>query len=337
MTCTRGEQRLGASNVDEVHGLVAQSFALRFSSPSQSLVVAEQACTLARRLLINHVNDWDRRDAAAVASIQLANAARVAEDFSLADLAFSAAETFMRDGRPDLLAELFYNRASMLRDLGRFPEALNLLGEVAAYYRSREDNAGLARVLLSSALAEGKRGNSLGAIALAKKVLGLCNTHSQPLVFEAAVHAIVWNLLDLDLVEEAEKTWRRNRPFSRFEEPLLIAKRKWLEGRLAHASGRDADAVRLLQGALHAFEEAGQRYDIALVGIDLARAFKACGAQREAEAVSAASLPVLEGFKASPLELWACREAATTSTAASAREGGRPRAASVRRPPECPA
>lgn len=315
---------------EKIADLTAESFALRYSNPVLSVEVAAQACTLGRRLLMRS-DAPEIRDTTAAALIQHANALRVAGDHAASEASFRAAETYLRPERPDLRADLCCRRASLLRDSGRLVEAERCLVEASELLQATNDRAGQASAYMSRALLAGRQGDPHRAIDLAKKVLARVNPRSHCLLWESAMHCLVWNLLDMRKPAEAARYWQANTSLRTLEEPLLIARRSWLEGRLDQAFGRLSEALAKMLAASAVFSEAGQEYDDALLGVDLARVYHARGERRESRAIAARSLPVLERYGAAARETDACREFATGLSV-----WGRGRRA-ARRPPLCPA
>jgi tetratricopeptide (TPR) repeat protein len=264
---------------------------------------------MARRALIGNQDHPELRDAAAGALRQLANALRVSGDFEGSAAAFRDAAMYIRPERGDLRAEWCSMAASLYRDQGRFSEAASLLEEEAALRALEPDEVAQARSFLSRALLAGKMRLPAKAAKFAKDCLALLNPRSHHLLWESAMYCLCYHLLDAGKVDEARRCWRANTPLRSFTDVLLVARRLWLEGRIASFAGEYFVAETKLGRASDTFLRQGQELDAALVGIDIADMCRRIGDRKRCLQVAGESLKVLMRYGAAEVEV--CREIAT--------------------------
>ncbi len=220
-------------------------------------------------------------DVQALAWAYLANARRVRSDLRGAAAAMATAEELLADGvgEPLVNAQLLSLKASLRRAQRRFEEAQQLLEEVVGIYHRLGDSHLEGKTLVKKAYGYHQAGLAAGAIPLLRRALGLLDPAQDPRATLCAHHNLIDCLLEAERPAEAAAHLETVRPlYAELAGFSTRTRLRWLEGKLAQASGESAAARVAYEEARQGFLEHGIGYDAALVSLDLALLF--AGADR---------------------------------------------------------
>lgn len=253
-----------------------------------------------------------------------ANARRALQDLPEAERRMNLALRMCAETSDPLVeAEVHQLAATLWKDLRRFDDSRLSFDRAAAIYHRLGDEHLLGRNWLCRALlfrAQGDVGRSIEALRHAVELLDPDrDAHAQLCAF----HNLAWFLTSQERYREAAEVYRSHRArYEDFPGIRIRLRRRWLEGRLAHGTGRTEEAEVIFSEVRRGFLARDMSYDAALVCLDLARlysgqarhgelrelaaemvaAFQAHGIQREALAAlgifqqAAAAEVVTEGM-----------------------------------------
>jgi tetratricopeptide (TPR) repeat protein len=253
--------------------LLEQSRELRASDPEGMVLTASLAASWADRLDPRVYAAPKLADLRALARAELGNARRVTGDIAGAEAEMSRALELAREGTgdPQLLVRVLDFMASLYTDQRRFPEALELLDKIYRVHQSRGDAHLAGRALISKGIAAGHSLDSEQAIRLLSQGLAQIDPQRDPRLVLAAVHNLIWFLVEAGRLAEADRLLEQSRNlYAAHGERLDHLKVLWLEGRIAAGLSDEARAERSFQQVRAGFEEAELPYDAALVSLDLA-------------------------------------------------------------------
>ncbi|MFL6234167.1 MAG: helix-turn-helix domain-containing protein [Thermoanaerobaculia bacterium] len=204
----------------------------------------------------------------------LANARRVASDFSRADKAFVQAWKLWRAGASsdsNLLPEwrLLDLEASLRRDERRFQEALELLDRAIATNRINKPAA--AQILLNKEFIFDQIGDLQGALTALLQAAPLVEASGNNRLLFALRFKIANNLCQLGRCGQASKQLPQVRELAeQLGNELDLIRVLWLEARLAAKQGETAEAITNLEQVRRDFTARGVPYDAALASLELA-------------------------------------------------------------------
>lgn len=246
---------------------------LRYNDPEGMTLSASLAVTLAERAAAAQGESPELADLQARAWAELGNAYRVADDLLSAEAAFGHALARSGQGTGDslLLARLMDLTASLYTDQRRFKEARHLLDYVQAIYEHAGDAHSAARTLISKGVSANYALDSEAAIGwLVAGIRQIDPTHDPKLIL-AAIHGLLWCLVDSGRADEANRLLSQVRPIYQIHgEHFDQLKRLWLEGRIAVHLGQEDGAEERFRQVCEGYKEADLAYDAALVSLDLA-------------------------------------------------------------------
>lgn len=253
--------------------LIERCRALRSSDPERMVLTAALAANLAERLEPSALGAQALADLQARAWAELGNARRVSDDLAGAEsglsLAFERADS--GTGDPLLLARIMDLMASLYTDQRRFEEARFLQDSVYSLYLRAGDTHSAGRALISKGLSRGYAFEVEEAVQLFSQGLGLIDANREPKLVMAALHNLIWCLVECGRAEEADQLFAYSRElFSSYVERLDAIKANWLEGRIAAGVGDDERAEERFREARESFEQAKLYYEVALVSLDMA-------------------------------------------------------------------
>jgi tetratricopeptide (TPR) repeat protein len=253
--------------------LLERCRSLRFNDPEGMILAASFAVVLAERMASSQGGPEELADLQAGAWAELGNAHRAADDLASAEAALARALDLSGHGTGDplLLARLMDLTASLYTEQRRFEEAHRLLDWVYAIYRRAGDKHLAARALISKGISVGLAFESEKAVDLLERGILLVDAARDPKLTLAAVHGLLWYLLDCGQVAEVETLLHQVRGlYMAYGEPLVQLRAQWLEGRVAADRGEDARAAQTLLQVRAGFQEAELPYTAAMASLDLA-------------------------------------------------------------------
>lgn len=225
----------------------------------------------------------------------LGNALRMRSDLRGAEESFAAAREELERGSGDPVdqARLLALKASLRKDQQRFDEAVKLLDQAIANYRSVGETRRAARALLTRAVVVRHSGSPEAAIRQLRDALPVITTSDDPRLALCAQHDLAFWLTDLDRFMEASKAFRDAEPlYERFTDPWTQRRRAWVEGRILRGLGQLEAAERRLVSAQRGFVEQEIAYDAALVSLDLAAVYAEQGRNESLRILAAEMVPI---------------------------------------------
>ncbi|MEA2602588.1 MAG: hypothetical protein QOF89_3580 [Acidobacteriota bacterium] len=138
-------------------------------------------------------------------------------------------------------------------------------------FHLRKGNKHLAgRALITRALYIGYAGQPERAIRLTRAGLKLVDEETEPGLVVAAIHNILWFLVESGEFHEARKELFRRRPLERSSGRMSWLKFRWLEGRVEDGLLNVERAETLFREVQAGLAEAGLEFQAALASLDLA-------------------------------------------------------------------
>ena len=212
-------------------------------------------------------------DLSARASAELANAYRLHDEFESAEEALARAEGFLADGSGDplILARLLEVEVSLRSDQKRLGEALELLGVLHQLYVQLGETHLAGQTLISTGINTAVDDRPQEAVPLFREGLDLIDPERDPQLAAIGRYGLL-NALELcGEYREAGRLLLESGLREAFaDDPLNLAKLRWLEGKIHAGLGKLWRAEQVLSEVRSGFLERGQGYDAALVGLDLA-------------------------------------------------------------------
>lgn len=259
--------------IERCETLLEQCRALRHSDPEGMVLAASLAVKLTERMDERDGSPAKLADLQAKAWSELGNAYRVSDHLSAAESALAQAlrKSEHGSGDPLLLARLMDLTASLYIDQRRFDEAHRLLDAVYAIYSREGDTQAAARILVSRGMSAGYALQTDEAIHFLGESIRQIDSEQDPKLALAAVHNLLWCLVDSDRIDEAFRLLKEARGlYTVHGERLEELKAHWLEARIAAGMGQDKNAERAFLEVRQGFDEAELFYDSALVSLHLA-------------------------------------------------------------------
>jgi tetratricopeptide (TPR) repeat protein len=219
---------------------------------------------------------------------------RIVNDLAGAECALAEAARHLA-GTTDPVAEAAYlhSLAALRKDQRRFVEADELLARAAALYDAVGDDERAARVLTSLGSLHLDRGVPERAAEPLLEALRRVDPLGDPRTALAIRHNLALCLVETGHTAEAERLYHEARHlYARHADDSIRLRARWLEALLDAASGRDAEAERRLAEVEAAFAAADQRYDAAVVALDLAALYARQGRHAELKALARRLAPL---------------------------------------------
>jgi tetratricopeptide (TPR) repeat protein len=161
--------------------------------------------------------------------------------------------------------------ASLYIDQRRFEEARCLLEWVYAIYQHEADLHAAGRALISQGISAGYAFESERAVQYLSEGIRQIDPVRDPRLAMAAVHNLLWCLVDCGRIVEARTLLGHSRKlFTAYGERLDELKARWLEGRIAAGLGDHEGAERAFRRVREGLQDAEMPYDVAIVSLDLA-------------------------------------------------------------------
>jgi tetratricopeptide (TPR) repeat protein len=266
-------KRSRRTDLDRYEALFERCRALRYSDPEGMILAASLAVTLAERTTARQGDSPEQADLEGRAWAELGNAYRVADDLAAAEAALTHALARSKQGSGDalLFARIMDLTASLYTDQRRFKETRRLLDCVYTIYRHEGDAHAAARTFVSKGIASNYALDPEEAIGFLTEGIRQIDPARDPKLVLAAVHGLLWCLVDSGLAAEADRLLSLARPlYDVHGEHFDHLRRLWLEGRIAAQLGNADKAEETLVQVRDGFKEVDQAYDVALTSLDLA-------------------------------------------------------------------
>lgn len=266
---------------DVVCRLIATSYELRLSDPAEAVRVAQAAVDAAEVMELG--SKWLRwlGDLRARAWGNLANCFRLVDDVQQAEGAWRHADARLKAGSGDklLAADLMLKQATLRQAQRRLSEAASLYARATELAAKARDHHLAGKSGLGLAITHFYAGDAKQALTTATQAAQQIDFRREPEMALALLHNTLFFLeadqqhqLALALVGRIEPWYRE------LESDLLGYRADWLRGRVHSALGHFKTATNYFERARRGFLSAGQVYDAALAGFDLALAWMNVGA-----------------------------------------------------------
>jgi len=281
--------------------IMDRAYELRKTDVPLSLAVASFALRLLREPTAGAaLHDRLRADLEARAHAIAGNANRLLEDFRAADREFVAAQAALARGNQDPRERAFVlvELATLRRAQGLFPEALRHLQQAAAIYRWTQERHLEGQAYSRMATCQAYSGQPELAIPLAEQAALLIDPQRDPSLAAGVEHNMTHFLCAAGRAEEARaRLPRARRLMAKCGTQSDLRLLRWIEAQIAFALGERDEGERLLLGVRDEFIAAGNRYDTALVSLELAAEYLDQSRSADARRLAAETLPIFQSLE----------------------------------------
>ncbi|HJX30046.1 MAG TPA: hypothetical protein VJ885_19250 [Thermoanaerobaculia bacterium] len=303
----RDDRRFHTRGFQEL--LVERARATASDDPLQAVELCQLALEIVHRLPFDHYRRADIADLRTTALVTLGNCKRLLGDLDGAAEAIDQALDSLDWGTGDPLEEInvLSIYGSLLTDLGRIEEAVEILAAAARDAREIGDVQLEAKLLLQQSSTLGWYDPAAG-LALTRKALALLPAGENPHLDLVARYQLMILNCELGNVREARQQFEVWRFFFREQrnQGFWHTRSLQLEAALARREGRLEVCESFLRQLLDHYAERELRHDMALTTLDLAEVLTASRKYDEALELVQEILPVLRQWGASSDVLRAC-------------------------------
>ena len=238
--------------------------------------------------------DWVQ-DLQARSFAYLANALKVANELTAADLAFSDAERRFSWQSPPLEAELLSLKSSLRREQRRYAEALEAAAAALKIYRDLGDRRGV----LACHLLQAKSYEESQDWASACDVLRIAESEAQlvddPRLFAALLNNFVTCLAKIGSYQEAmERLPRAKELLARHGGDTDRLRLRWTEALVLDGLGRSGESETVLRELQQEFLDRRMPLDATLVSLDLSVVLFKSDKPEALRTLAAELLPIFE-------------------------------------------
>jgi tetratricopeptide (TPR) repeat protein len=280
-----------------VEALLRLSYETRFRDVHEMLFLAFAARVAAQNLDSQKYGATRIADIRARAWAELGNAYRLNDQFDSAEDAFARAEALLDEGTGDalLLARVLNLQASLRTDQRRLGAAIEMLDLVYRLYIEMGESHLAGRALLKKGINVRNDGRPEEAVALLEQGLAEIDPRRDPKLEATGVQALLDAMVDSGRHREAAQVLLGSNLRQSFaEDPLNLARLRWVEGKIFAGLGKLRRAERIFREVREGFLDRDQEYDAALVGLELAGVWLQ---QERAEEVRDLAQEILEVFE----------------------------------------
>lgn len=252
--------------------LLERSWSLRHEDPGQMLRLAGLAAEAADRLDPEKYGVPEAFDLRARAWGEYANACRVSDDLVQAERAIGRALELRKQGTGSepLHARLAELTAGILSHQRNFPAAFQALDLAYTIHRKHGDLQSAARVLVQRGIYTGRSGDPEQGIQILAQALRQIGEDDPQLRF-LVLHNILLFRVERGEFRAASLQLFEMRPlYARHAGAVDLVKLRGIEGKIAAGLGEWDKAERAFQQVREEFEERGQIYHSAVLGLELA-------------------------------------------------------------------
>jgi tetratricopeptide (TPR) repeat protein len=295
----RTEWRL-LRGVPLIERLLAWSAEKRYQDPQGMIRLAHLALCLVQQLSPRRYGSKLLADLHARVWTELANAYRVADKLSAAEPALSQAATWFCQGSGNtrLTARVAEVAASFASDEGRFADAIELATVAILGYQNLGEISLMGKALIKKGIYAGYDDRPEEGIAWIIEGLKKIDASQAPALVLAAVHAVLWNLVEAGACREAGELLSLARALYQRDGTFLNRLRlRWLEGRIALGLDDLETAAEHLNAVRQGFRLADQSFDAALASLDLALVYTRQGRTQEIIALAGEMIATFRALK----------------------------------------
>jgi tetratricopeptide (TPR) repeat protein len=275
---------------------------LRHTDPIGMLVLAHVGCQAVDRLDAELYSAEQKTDMQARAWGELANAYRLNDDITQAEVAMARAMDLRVQGTGDplLYASIADLNSSLLCFQRRFKEAFRMLDLAYGIHRRLSGSHEVGRVLILKGLYTAVAGRPEEGLQFLVRGLTLIDRARDTYLVFQALHNILLLRVELGEYEDARRQLQRMRPlYAAHATPLDLIKLHRIEGEIAAGLGDLVTAEATFQQIRHEYEEAGRGYHAVLASLDLANIWLRQGRTAEVRGLVA---DVVSAFRALGVE-----------------------------------
>jgi tetratricopeptide (TPR) repeat protein len=238
--------------------------------------------------------DWVQ-DLQARAFAYLANALKVANELTAADLAFADAERRFSWQSPLAEAELLTIKSSLRREQRRYTEALEAAAAALKIYRDQGDRRGTLACHLLQAKAYEETQDWVSACEVLREAERESSPSDEPRLFAAVHNNLITCLVELGSYQEAMERLPRAKELlavhGRDTDRLRL---NWTEALLLDGLGRIEEAETTLRELQQEFLDRRMPLDATLVSLDLAVVLFKSEKAGALQSLAAELLPIFE-------------------------------------------
>jgi tetratricopeptide (TPR) repeat protein len=285
--------------------LTDSALAVRPGDKESGEELGRLALLVADRLPVESCSEGRVADLKARAWASIANDRRMRSNLRGARKAMASAFFHLRNGTGDPIEEaiLLDLKASLLRALRRFDQAMRVLNQAFTIFTERGDTHRAGRVLLSIETVHHASGQHEKGIPLLYRAIEMIDPEQEPALVLCAWHNLIDELAETGRFAAARILSARMEPlYQRYQDAGSQNRRKWVYGKIALGLGQPEEAETYFLAARNGFLTLQMPYDAALVSLQLVllyvdqkrtaelkslaqqilRIFAACGIAREA-------------------------------------------------------
>lgn len=281
--------------------LVDRSYALRYKDASDMLHFADLARVAAEGCSPDQAGGEMRlADLRTKAWGQLASALRVSDRPREAEEALVTAQEYRERGTGDpvLRAWMMERISSLLLFQGRFNDAITMYEEAGQIYEELGQSDKLAGIMIYKAVAFIYSGDAERAVPILNQAIPLINDEEDPHLLFAACHNLIWCYVDLDRPDQALMLYNEARElYQEFDDPLILLRATWQEGRLLRDLGHLRAAETTLLRARKGFLEKELIHEVALTSLDLAAVYVKLGLVEEVKRTVLTAIPIFHALR----------------------------------------
>jgi hypothetical protein len=255
-----------------VEALMQRSFELRFRAPRAMRWLAYNAVHTAESLRAEEHGQSFVFDLRSRAWSELANAYRINHEFAEAEGAIGQTRILLRQGSGDLriLARAASHEAALRNAQRRLVEARELRDGVYRIYLKMGDQHLAGRALIAKSIGTEYDGRARQGVQFLRKGLALLDPADDPQLVAIGRQCLINNLASSGEYSEASELLLKSGLRQYFaEDPLILLKIRWLEGRVLAGIGKTSRAESALIQTQNEFLDLERPYDAALVGLDM--------------------------------------------------------------------
>lgn len=281
--------------------LVERSHAARYRDPEEMLQWSDLARIAAEACSPESTGgEMKLADLRTRAWGQHGNALRVCGRQHEAERALTRAREYREAGTGDLLLQAWLSeRLSPLQVFqGHFHEAVESCDVAARIYQDLDEGHLRAGTLVQKAIAILYSGEAEQAIGILNQTIPLIDGEADPHLFFAACHNLICCYVDLDRPDQAVMLYDEAREiYQEFDDPLLLLRAGWQEGRLLRDLGHLRAAETTMLRVRKGFLERKLIYEVARVSLDLASVYVKLGLVEEVKRTVLATVPIFHALR----------------------------------------
>jgi tetratricopeptide (TPR) repeat protein len=201
-------------------------------------------------------------------------------------------------GDPVLRAWMLERVSSLLVFQGHFKAAIEMYEEAGQVYEELGESDRLAGIMIYKAVALIYSGEAERAVRILNQAIPLIDYEEDPHLLLAACHNLIWCYVDLDRPDQALMLYNEARElYHEFDDPLILLRATWQEGRLLRDLGHLRAAETALLSSRKGFLEKKLAHEVALVSLDLAAVYVKLGLVEEVKRTVLTTVPIFHALR----------------------------------------